>query len=210
MTDDEKIARPEITSVKSGDELRRWYWLKSDLVTYARVLGVKVSGGKFEILQRISDYLDTGEKTSNTPSKPKKLTSKFDWPKFDWHSEVLTPETQITDSYKNTQNVRGFFIENAGSNFKFNIEFMAWMKSNIGQTLGDAVNEYRAMRARMNEPDFKSKIEDHNQFNSYTRDFLADNPEMGMDDVRKYWARKIKLPSDSGRHEYERSDLDLK
>ncbi|MEW7007845.1 DUF6434 domain-containing protein [Lentilitoribacter sp. EG35] len=205
MMDNKETERPEITSIKSGDELRRWYWLKSDLIGYARILGVKTSCGKFEILGRISHYLDTGEKEQKFASKPESKRSKFDW-----HSEVLTAETQITDSYKNTQNVRRFFKEHVGASFKFNIEFMAWMKSNIGRTLGDAVNEYQAMKTRMSDPDFKSKIEDHNQFNSYTRDFLADNPDMGMSDVRKYWALKTSLPSDSGRHEYERSDLDLK
>lgn len=197
--------RPEITSIKTGQELRRWYWLKSDLMGYARILGIKVSGGKFEILDRIAHFLDTGEKAASVVSKPKKMSSKFDW-----HSEALTIETIITNNYKNTQNVRRFFLENTDQNFKFNIEFMAWVKSHIGKTLGDAVIEYHAMRARMAESDFKSKIEDHNQLNSYTRDFLADNPELGMADVRKFWALKTKLPSDNGRHDYDKSDLDLK
>lgn len=197
-------SRPDITTIESGGELRRWYWLKSDLIDCARHHGVKTIGGKFEILDRIAYYLDTEQKNAATSPKLKKQSSKFDW-----HSEALAPETVITDSYKNTQNVRRFFKENVGPTFKFNIEFMAWMKSNIGGTLGDAVDEYHAMSARMAKSGFKSKIEDHNQFNSYTRDFLADNSEMGMSEVRKYWALKTKLPSEDGRHIYERSDLNL-
>ena len=41
-------------------------------------------------------------------------------------------------------------------------------------------------------------------------DFLDDNPDMGMDDVRHFWALKRALPSEDGRHRYHRSDLDLR
>ena len=87
---------------------------------------------------------------------------------------------------------------------------MAWLKSNAGKTLADACVEYKEMKQREADPEFQSKIEPHNQFNQYTRDFLAARPDLGMDDVRKYWALKIALPSKSGRHVFELSDLDLK
>jgi Domain of unknown function (DUF6434) len=38
---------------------------------------------------------------------------------FDWHSEKITPETPITASYRNTQNVRRFFKIECRSHFKF-------------------------------------------------------------------------------------------
>jgi len=47
------------------------------------------------------------------------------------------------------------------------------------------------------------------QFSQYTRDFMEDNPSLNVSDVRKAWALKKALPSESGRHEYERSDLKL-
>lgn len=65
--------------------------------------------------------------------------------KFDWHTAVLTNDTIITDNYKNSQNVRRFFVAALGSEFKFNIKFMAWLKSNSGKTLGDACLEYQNM-----------------------------------------------------------------
>ena len=196
--------RPEIGLIGSGSELRKWYWLKDELIQHARVLGVKTSGGKFEILERLANYLDTGEKElASDKSKPRKTSS------FEWHKALLTPETVITDNYKNSQNVRGFFAEHAGADIKFNIEFMAWMKANVGKTLGDAVDEYKAMRKRMSADGYQTKIKSHNQFNQYTRDFLANNPQLGMDDVRKVWKLKRSLPSKDGRHVYEKSDLKL-
>ncbi len=193
--------RPPIEEISTADDLRQWYWLKEELMARAKALGLRTSGGKFTILDRIAHYLETGE-TAFPGDKRTKASSKFDW-----HVEDLSAETVITDSYKNTKNVRRFFKAHAGDGFKFNIEFMAWMKANTGKTLGDAVGEYNAMRAREASDGFQTKIAPHNQFNQYTRDFLADNPTLGMDDVRRVWALKRALPSATGRHEYEPADL---
>ena len=35
--------RPEIASIATGAELRRWYWRKDELVAYARTIGVKTT-----------------------------------------------------------------------------------------------------------------------------------------------------------------------
>ena len=48
---------------------------------------------------------------------------------INWHSHILTLETTITKSYKNTQNVRRFFRLHLGDDFHFNREFMAWIKA---------------------------------------------------------------------------------
>jgi len=189
--------RPNIAAVRTGAELRRWYWRKDELVLLARDLGVKTTGGKFLILDRLAHYLDTGEAVFPGDTRPK-VTSDFDW-----HSAQLHDDTRITDSYKNSQNVRRYFKSRLGDGFKFNIAFMEWMRRNVGRTLRDACNVY---------PDLvkvpgKTKIADHNQFNQYTRDFLADNPDLGMTEVRQAWAGKILRPSDDGRHRYDRSDL---
>ncbi|MEL6959356.1 MAG: DUF6434 domain-containing protein [Pseudomonadota bacterium] len=193
--------RPDIATIKRADDLRQWYWLKSELVAHAKALGLKTTGGKFDILDRIAYFLDHG----TAPDEVAEKTSS----KFDWHKAQLTPDTVLTDSYKNSQNVRRFFQSHADPKFKFNIEFMAWMKANPGKTLADAVTEYHAMKAREAAPDHQSKIAHHNQFNQYTRDFLADNPDLGMDDVRRVWAKKRALPSKDGRHRYDPSDLRL-
>lgn len=184
--------------------MRRWYWLKSELEAYAKTLGLRSTGGKFTILDRIAHYLDTGETvwTGDVRQKPKS--------KFDWHSAPLTPETVITDSYKNSQNVRRFFKSQVGDNFKFNIAFMDWMRQNTGKTLAEAVEAYKEVMTQQAAPGFQSEIAHHNQFNQYTRDFLADNPERGMKDVRHFWALKRDQPTEDGRHVYHPSDLQLK
>ena len=191
--------RPEISQITSVTELRRWYWYRTELELECKRRKLKTAGGKFTLLERIAHFLDTGErKWPGDIQAPMKS-------KFDWHSAALTPETVITDSYRNSQNVRRFFKSQLGDDFKFNIPFMAWMKENVGATLADACQAYEEMKAL----GFPSEIPEHNQFNLYQREFLADNPDKGLDDVRIYWLLKIKLPSETGRHEYDRSDLEL-
>ncbi|RED11034.1 DUF6434 domain-containing protein [Pontivivens insulae] len=193
--------RPEIATITSGAELKRWYWLKEELVLHARALSLATAGGKFELLDRIAHFLDTGERL-----KAARRKARSD---FDWHGATLSDETVITDSYRNSQNVRRYFKSRCGDSFKFNTAFMAWMKDNAGKTLADAVIEYERLQVEARAPQFESRIADHNQFNQYTRDFLADNSHLGMPEVRKFWALKRALPSEDGRHVYEPSDLDL-
>ncbi|MEM8577613.1 MAG: DUF6434 domain-containing protein [Pseudomonadota bacterium] len=193
--------RPRIDQITTGAELKRWYWLRAELSDHARTLGLSQAGVKFEILDRIAHFLDTGQRQA--PKRVKRTSA------FDWHSAILTDDTPLTDSYKNTQNVRRYFTARIGPSFAFNIEFMAWLRANTGKTLADACAEYRAIAARTAANGGKTKIAPGNQFNQYTRDFLADNPQADMDDVRRVWALKRARPSATGRHVYDPSDCHL-
>lgn len=63
--------------------------------------------------------------------------------KIDWHSALLTRATIVDKSYKNTQNVRRFMVEACGEDFRFDREFMAWIRNDMPKTLGDVVDEWR-------------------------------------------------------------------
>lgn len=191
--------RPDITTIKTAEELRRWYWLKEELVAYCREHKIPYSAGKFELIDRIAHYMDTG--TILKP-KPKKSTSTFDWA-----NEPLTPETIISDNYKNTQNMRQFMTEQIGKQFGFNIAFMAWMKANVGKTLADAIEQWQMLEALKNDDTFQTDIKEHNQYNQYLRDFFEDNPDLTTKEARICWDYKRSLPSDTGRHIYEAADL---
>jgi Domain of unknown function (DUF6434)/SAP domain-containing new25 len=190
------MKRPEIETIKSGVELKKWYWLKAELVEFCKVKSISYTGGKFVILERIADTLDG----KSNESKSVKGKSTFNWAK-----EHLTINTIITDSYTNGQNARQFFKEHCGGKFRFSIAFMSWMKANVGKTLKDAVAEWKSSE-NFNKVN-KSKIPLHNQYNQYIRDFFADNPGKTMEEARRFWNLKKQLPI--GRHQYERSDLEL-
>ena len=193
--------RPAIESCLRGEDLRQWYWRKTELVDYARSLALPTTGAKFELLERIAHFLDTGE---TLRPRRRAVTSRFDWSRAQ-----LTPQTVITDSYRNTQNVRRFFQGHCGAGFTFSIAFMEWMRENVGKTLLDACDAYRALRAAASQAVHRTSIKAHNQFNQYMRDFLDDNPELGVDDVRRVWALKTQTASANGRHTYEPADLEL-
>ena len=129
--------RPNIRSITDGAGLRKWYWRKAELVDRTRELHLKTTASKFELLDRIAHFLDTGTAIAQ-PQKRKSFKSKFNW-----HVEALKPETIITDSYKNTQNIRRFFKLHIGDAFKFNIQFMEWMRENTGATLTEACSAYQ-------------------------------------------------------------------
>lgn len=195
--------RPDITAITTSQEMRRWYWTKDELTDRARGIGLRVSGGKFDLLDRICTYLDTGE----VPAR--RTPRRASTPAFDWHAAPLSPDTVLTDSYRHTQNVRRFFKAQVGDSFKFNIAFMDWLKANTGKTLGDAVAAYHQLKNAAKDPAHKTQIRDHNQFNQYTRDILAANPGMPLKEVRRIWALKRARPSDDGRHKYHPDDLSL-
>jgi Domain of unknown function (DUF6434)/SAP domain-containing new25 len=196
----ERPQRPPIEAVKSGAEIKDWYWLKTEAVNHARILGLSTAGGKFDIIDRIANYLD-----GKLPATPRKPGPAFKGPGFDWHGAPLSRQTIITAHYRNTQNVRRFFIAQIGRHFSFNIAFMAWMKANAGKTLGDAAAEWNRTHALVKAGQ-KPDIPSHNQFNAYVRAFFEDNPGRSMDEARRFWTLKRSLP---GHNRYERADLDL-
>lgn len=62
---------------------------------------------------------------------------------FSWHSASLTRATSVNENYKNTQNVRRFMVEQCGAGFKFDRDFMAWIRNGTAKTLGDVVDEWK-------------------------------------------------------------------
>ncbi|WP_044564178.1 DUF6434 domain-containing protein [Azospirillum sp. B4] len=62
---------------------------------------------------------------------------------FDWHADPISRDTPIDGTYRGTQNVRRFFRRECGDHFRFDRPFMAWMKSAVGRTMGEAADEWR-------------------------------------------------------------------
>jgi hypothetical protein len=67
---------------------------------------------------------------------------------FDWHSDRIELVTVVTNSYKNTQNVRRFMAKHCGDQFRFNRQFMAWIIDGSPKTMLDVVEEWRKTYSR--------------------------------------------------------------
>jgi hypothetical protein len=190
-------ARPAISDIKSATELKRWYWLKSELVAFARTCGVPSDCNKPELLTRLGQWLDTG---TVAVAKKARVSSAFDWGR-----EPLTPDTVITDSYRNTQNMRRFMQTHAAAHFKFSNEFMAWMKASEGRTLRDAVAFWLELDAKKKQG-YREKPLPQNQYNQFSRDLSAAVPGIAAAEIRRIWAIKRAGP---GPHVYRSGDEKL-
>lgn len=65
---------------------------------------------------------------------------------FDWHSEPITRTTLVEKTYRNTQNVRRFLTLECGPDFKFDRDFMAWIRNGTPKTMGDVADEWLRRR----------------------------------------------------------------
>ena len=88
------MTRPDIYVIKTGDELKRWYWLKQELLDFCKRTQLSYVGTKFDILERVAIALNKGVAKTEKMSQTAKPISKFLWSK-----SLLSLDTVITDSY---------------------------------------------------------------------------------------------------------------
>lgn len=192
-------SRPQLTRNLSAESFRDFYWLKEELVSFCREISINSSGSKQAIADRISKFLETGEMVNKLKrEKPERSSC------FDWNQETLTIDTIITDNYRNTENVRAFFRQAIGKQFKFNTQFMNWMKANQGKTLGEAITEWQRIAELKKRNAHRTEIAPQFEYNRYTRDFHAQNPGLSAEAARHCWKTKRSRP---GNNQYEDTDL---
>lgn len=68
--------------------------------------------------------------------------------KFDCHGGEISRTTKIDSDYRNTQNVRRFLSHQCGTDFKFDRELMAWVRSGAAENMGDVADEWSRRRVR--------------------------------------------------------------
>ncbi|MEL7120938.1 MAG: DUF6434 domain-containing protein [Bacteroidota bacterium] len=195
--------KPDISEIVTAEEFKKWYWLKEELVAYCKLLELPHTGKKFDLRDRIIFALENeGQllKVSST-TKPKS--------RFNWAKEKLTLNTVITDNVSFGPNFRNFMKDQIGNRFSCHGDFMAWVKSNTGKTLHDAVDQWIELENRKLDPNFKREIAAYNMMNQYVRDFLADNSEKKFKDALLVWKVKKNLPAENGVVKYDKRDLNL-
>lgn len=187
------IDRPKLDKNLDGKTFREFYYLKEELVSFCRKYGLPTSGGKPEITERIAHFLDTGEV----------LTTKRVQKKSHIISDITT-DTKIEPDFVCSEKHRSFFKEHIGNGFSFNVAFQKWLKSNSGKTYAEAIAAYyQILEEKKNG---KTKIDKQFEYNTYIRDFFADNRGKRLDEAIKCWKYKKQLP---GHNRYEKSDLDV-
>ena len=183
--------RPEISTKLDSGNFRRFYYLKEELVAFCRACGLPSGGGKIEIADRIAHYLDSGEITAANPAKKAKV--RF---------EAISENSEIEPNFVCSEKHRAFFIEKLGVKFSFNVAFQKWLKSNAGKTYAQAVEAYYQILEKNRHE--KTTIDRQFEYNTYIRDFFADNKGQSLEDAIMCWKHKKSLP---GHNRYEKTDL---
>ena len=149
------------------------------------------SGSKADLTDRIAYFLDTGSVLKHTAERKTAV-----------NIGTLTEDTLIEPNIVCSEKHRVFFSEKIGKGFSFHVPFQKWLKANAGKTYGEAVRAY--YRILVEKKQRKTEIGRQFEYNTYIRDFFADNPGKSLHDAIKCWNYKKSLP---GHHRYEQSDL---
>lgn len=183
--------RPILNKELDSKTFRNFYYLKNELMDFCRENGLSVSGGKIEITDRIAYFLDTGKILS--PSTKVKKSPSFN---------QLNEDSIIEENFICSEKHRSFFKEHLGSSFSFNVAFQKWLKGNAGKTYKDAINAYHMILEDKKKG--KKTIDKQFEYNTYIRDFFADNKGKSLNEAIICWKYKKQLP---GHNRYEKSDL---
>ena len=185
--------RPVLDRTLGADAFREYYWLKEELVAFCRGNGLPVSGDKPELTERIARFLDTGEILPPSPGRSRARAKP---------GAALTPESLIEPDFVCSELHRAFFKEHIGEGFSFNVAFQRWLKANAGKTYADAIAAYHEITAEKKRS--KAPIDGRFEYNTYIRDFFADNPGRTLAEAIICWKYK---KAQRGHNRYERGDL---
>ncbi|MEI5892404.1 cytoplasmic protein [Bacillus cereus] len=163
--------RPPLTKSISLEDFQNYYWLKAELQIFCREHELPASGSKIEITERISHYLTTGKILKKSSSQ---MVSKASLSYKD-----LSLQTIITNNHRCSEDVRAFFKEKIGANFRFTVALQKFFKENVGKTYEDAITFWYEENERKKDPTYKTTISAQFEYNRFTRDFFEDSNNKG-------------------------------
>ncbi|MEM1410576.1 MAG: DUF6434 domain-containing protein, partial [Pseudomonadota bacterium] len=178
--------------VASRAEFERWYWPVSELEAFCERLGLAKGGRKADLRERVAAAL-AGEALP-APKRNARSQAKG----FNWSKEALTRSSIITESISFGPNVRGFFKREIGAAFVCHSDFMDWVKSNPGSTLGDAIDAWHMLEQRKDDPAFRREIAACNNYLRYLRAIRDAHPELTLEDAKRCWDEKKLRPAQDG------------
>jgi hypothetical protein len=175
------------------------YWLKSELQTFCKQIGLQSAGSKLALEQRIIAFLTNGENISPIPSLSKSKKSLQ-------LTDNLSLDTIIVPHHRCTQAVREFFKSHTQGRFHFSLFIQAYFRTHVGLTYRDALAAWFEEQSRNKISPSKSEIAPPFKYNQFTRDFFADprNHGKSRQDAIAAWKKIKQLPGD---HRYV-SDLE--
>ena len=185
--------RPDLNKALDVENFLQFYWLKEELVDFCRKNGLQTTGGKAELTERIALFLSTGERAKKIH---KTKRNKF--------PDIITLDTKIEENFVCSEKHRKFYKEHISSGFTFNVAFQKWLKNNGGKTYRDSIDAYYTILE--NKKKTKTVIDSQFEYNTYIRDFFADNKGKSLEQAIRCWKYKKSL---KGHNKYEKEDLKI-
>lgn len=185
--------RPELNTDLDGKTFQEYYYLKEELIDFCRKNNLQTAGGKLELTERIANFLETGEKTHKEYASRKNT-----------NVGEITLQTKIEEHFVCSQRHREFYKEYIGKNFSFNVTFQKWLKSHSGKTYQESIDAYYQILEEKKKN--KTAIEKQFEYNTYIRDFFADNKDKKLEQAIQCWKYKKSL---KGNRSYEKEDLKI-
>jgi len=173
-------SRPALAEDMSGRELLRWYWLRSELINFARSVGVTTSAGKQELTARVVAYLDGGA-TSTTGVRRRSAPPLL--------VEPLTEATLIPAGQRCSQQLRRYFTGVIGPSFHFDAAMRDFIAGGAGQTLGVAVAHWHGTRSQP-----RAEIGAQFELNRFIRGWHHDHPGGSRAQALQAWSVYRALP----------------
>lgn len=116
--------RPDLDKNLDSRTFKEYYYLKEELIDFCRKNNLQATGGKLELIERIANFLDTGNRTYKThTTKKTKIVDE------------ITLDAIIEENFVCSEKHRAFYKEQIGNNFSFNVAFQKWLKSNSGKLI---------------------------------------------------------------------------
>jgi SAP domain-containing new25/Domain of unknown function (DUF6434) len=176
--------RPALSSDLSSAEFLRWYWLKSELLQFARSHGVGTAGDKPALTQRIALFLAGAD----VPGQQKHAARMTVSTRI---AEPSTLDTVIGARQAASQQLRAFFVQVIGHRFSYDIHMRTFLASDRTKTLGEAVDHWYASRGSL-KPETLPQLE----FVRFTKAWHVSNPNSSQVECRAAWKRHRSLPVD--------------
>lgn len=175
-------ARPALTAAITGTELLRWYYLRAELVDFARQIGISTAGGKKELTDRLVAALD-----GQPIPPPTRVTRSTSAPL----EGELSLDSVIPPGQRCSQQLREFFVGQVGTQFRFDAAMRSFIADQSGATLGDAVNHWHRTRS-----DAPAPPAEQFELNRFTRQWYLEHPHGSREDLRRDWLIYRDTPTD--------------
>jgi hypothetical protein len=166
--------RPPLAPELSRAEFLRWYWLKDELALFARSAGLKATGSKALLTERIAAALD-GQVFEEPAGPMPRPGSQL--------SEPLFNSTPIPAGQRCSQIVRRWLANEIGPAFHFDASMREYFANADGtQTMQGAIEHWN--KTRNGGP---RAIDSQFEYNRFTRDWHEANPCGSRDQLLAAW-----------------------